>query len=64
MKLKQSEIDEMLRAEKFNLLRDYLRNDYVYFINADGSDGRFKGIKNNLSQSVSAPYKVCPVHGH
>ncbi len=64
VKLKQSEIDDILKAEKYNLLSDYLRNDYVYFINADGSDGRFKGIKNNLSQSVSAPYKVCPVHGH
>ena len=64
VKLKQSEIDEILKAEKYNLLKDYLRNDYVYFLNADGSDGRFKGIKNNLSQSVSAPYKVCPAHSH
>lgn len=64
VKMTQSEIDEILKAEKFSLLRDYLRNDYVYFVNADGSDGRYKGIKNNLSQSVSAPYQVCPVHGH
>lgn len=62
VKMTQSDIDEILRAEPYNLLRDYLRNDYVYFINADGSDGRFKGIKNNLSQSVAAPYKVCAVH--
>ena len=64
VKMTQSEIDDILKAEKFNLLRDYLRNDYVYFINADGSDARYKGIKNNLSQSVSAPYQVCPVHSN
>lgn len=62
VKLTQDEIDEMLLAEPYALYRDYLRNDYVYFLNADGTPGRFKGIKNNLSQSVSAPYKVCPVH--
>ncbi len=62
VKLTQDEINEMLLAEPYALYRDYLRNDYVYFLNADGTPGRFKGIKNNLSQSVSAPYKVCPVH--
>ena len=62
VKLTQSEINEMLKAEPYKLLRDYLRNDYVYYINDDGSDGWFRGIKNNLSQSVKAPYKVCPVH--
>ena len=62
VKLNQTQIDEMLKAEPYKLLRDYLRNDYVYYVNADGSDGWFRGIKNNLSQSVRAPYKVCPVH--
>ena len=62
VKLTQDEIDEMLLAEPYALYRDYLRNDYVYFLNSDGTPGRFKGIKNNLSQSVSAPNKVCPVH--
>ncbi len=63
VKLTQSEIDSMLKAESYSLLRDYLRDDYVYYINADGSDGWFRGIKNSLSQSVMAPYKICPVHG-
>ena len=63
VKLTQSEIDSMLKAEPYKLLRDYLRNDYVYYINADGSDGWFRGIKNNLSQTVRAPYQVCPAHG-
>ena len=55
-------MDKILKTEAHGLIRDYLRNDYVYYVNADGSDGWFRGIKNNLSQSVKAPYKVCPVH--
>ena len=62
VKLTQSEINEILKVGSYNLLKDYLRDDYVYFINDDGSDGWFKGMKNNLQQSVNAPYKVCTVH--
>jgi len=62
VKLTQKEIDEILKAEPFKLLKDYLRNDYVYFINADGTDGVFKGIKNDLEQAMEAPYMVCPLH--
>jgi len=63
VKMTQSELDLILKTEAHGLIRDYLRNDYVYYVNADGSDGWFRGIKNNLSQSVRAPYKVCPIHG-
>ncbi len=62
VRMNQSEIDVILKAAPHSLLRDYLRDDYVYYVNADGSDGWFRGIKNNLQQSVKAPYKVCPVH--
>ena len=63
VKMTQKDIDEILKAAPYSLLRDYLRNDYVYYVNADGSDGWFRGVKNDLSQSVRMPYKVCPVHG-
>ncbi|MBR2937989.1 MAG: transglycosylase domain-containing protein [Oscillospiraceae bacterium] len=63
VKLTQNEIDKILRTEAHGLIRDYLRNDYVYYVNSDGTDGWFRGIKNNLSQGVNAPYKICPVHG-
>ena len=62
VKLTQSEIDAIVRASGYGLWRDYQRNDYVYYINNDGSDGWFRGIRNNLSQSVKAPYMVCPRH--
>jgi len=62
VKMTQSEIDEIVKASPYGLIKDYTRDDYVYYINADGSDGWFRGIRNNLSQSVKAPYKVCPKH--
>lgn len=62
VKMTQTDINNILNAEAYRLFRDYVRNDYVYYINDDGSDGWFRGIKNNLSQSVRAPYQVCPVH--
>ena len=62
VKMTQSEIDEILKAENFKLMKDYFRNDYVYFINEDGTPGVFKGIKNDLEQGTEAPYMVCPLH--
>ncbi|MBQ4642256.1 MAG: transglycosylase domain-containing protein [Oscillospiraceae bacterium] len=62
VKLTQKDIDELLKAAPYGLYKDYLRNDYVYFLNSDGTDGVFKGIKNDLKQSVEAPYMVCPKH--
>lgn len=62
VKLTQSEINRILRAAPYRLISDYLRNDYVYFINDDGSDGVFRGFYGNLRQSVNAPYVICPLH--
>ncbi len=62
VKLNQKEIDEILKAENHKLMKDYLRNDYVYFVNEDGTDGVFKGVKNDLEQDMEAPYMVCPLH--
>ena len=64
VKMTQKEIDEIMKAAPYKLLTDYTRNDYVYYVNADGSDAVFKGMKNNLRQSISAPYMVCPKHNH
>ena len=60
VKLTKSEINEILRAAPYRLISDYIRNDYVYLINSDGSDGVFKGFYNNLNNN--APYVTCKVH--
>lgn len=62
VKMTQKEINEILKAAPYKLLSDYVRNDYVYLINADGSDGSFHGLYNNKQSGVDAPYIVCPLH--
>ena len=64
VKMTQSEIDDIVLASGHGLWRDYRRNDYVYYINNDGSDGWFRGIRNDLSQGERAPYQLCPKHNH
>ena len=58
----QSEMDEILKVEKYELLSDYLRDDYIYLVNDDGTDGVYNGLHNDLNQHMEAPYKVCPFH--
>ena len=62
VKMTQSEINTILKAASYRLLSDYVRNDYVYYINPDGSDAVFSGLYGNLHQHVSAPYVICPLH--
>ena len=61
VKTTQQEIEEMLLAEPYKLLTDYLRDDYIYLITNTGQDGIFTGFKGDLIQP-DAPYKTCPVH--
>lgn len=56
------ELDEIRKAETVGLLQEYKNNEYIYFINDDGSDGVFKGLHNDANVNVVAPYIVCPVH--
>ena len=62
VKLTQSEIDEILRARNYGLHSVYLRDDYVYLVGNDGSDGSFKGFSNGINANVTAPYKICTTH--
>ena len=62
VKLTQEQINEMLKAERYNLNEMYLQDNYVYLVNKDGSDEIFKGFKGNLKQEEQAPYLVCAEH--
>ena len=62
VKLTQDEIDELLQAESIGLSEEYLLDDYVYFINDDGTPGNFKGFHGDINKGINAPYKVCTVH--
>ena len=63
VKLTQSELDEIVVACGYGLRREvFLRDDYIYLVDASGKDASFKGIYGNINQGVTAPYKVCTVH--
>ncbi len=62
VKLTQSQLSEILRAEDFGLDSQFLRDDYVYLVDAAGNDASFKGFHNNINGGVTAPYKACTVH--
>ena len=62
VRMTQAEVDLIKQVAPYQLLLDYVRNDYIYLINQDGSDGTFKGLWGDLVQSIEAPYAVCPIH--
>lgn len=62
VKMTQKEIDELVKAKTSGLQPEYLRDDYIYLVNDNGTDAVFKGIESNINQDVTAPYLVCPVH--
>ena len=62
VKMTEKEIIEIQKAENYRLDSNFLRDDYVYLINNDGSDGTFKGFHGKANDGVDAPYVVCPIH--
>ena len=62
VKMTQREVDELIKAKSGGLLPEYLRDDYIYLVNDNGTDAVFKGIEGNINKDVNAPYLVCPVH--
>ena len=62
LKMTQAEIDELNKAKAHGLEPEYLRDDYIYLINKDGTDAVFKGVDGKLKQKADAPYQSCPVH--
>jgi len=62
VKLSPEEVQDILNAENYNLWDEFLLDNYIYLLNANGGDGVFKGLHNDANQNVDAPYIVCPVH--
>ena len=62
VKMTQTEVEELLKAERYRLDSHYLQDNYVYLVTDIGTDGVWKGFHNDLEQKVDAPYVVCPVH--
>ena len=62
VKMTQKELEQLLRAERYGLNEQYLLDEYVYLVDADGNDQNFKGFHNDANSGVNAPYIVCPTH--
>ena len=62
LKLTQAQVNELQKAKKEGLQPEYLRDDYVYLINKDGTDGVFKGFDGKLNQKEQTPYVCCTAH--
>ena len=62
LKLTQEEVNERLKAEKHGLYPEHAKDNYVYLVKNDGSNGSFKGFHNNVNQGIDSPYLVCTTH--
>ena len=62
VKMLPTEIEELLKAKKYNLLPAYLMDDYVYLVNDKGEPINFTGFEQNINLVEEAPYKVCTKH--
>jgi len=62
VKMLPTEVEELLKAKKYNLLPAYLMDDYVYLVNDKGEPINFTGFEQNINLVEEAPYKVCTKH--
>ncbi len=62
VKMTRDDVEEIQKAKSYRLGSQYYRDDYVYLINDDGTDGNWKGFSGSANKNVSAPYVVCTLH--
>ena len=63
LKITRDDVNEILKAKNFALEAKYVQDNYVYLVTSDGKDDSFKGFYGNINYNVTAPYKVCTMHG-
>lgn len=62
LKLPQSRLDALLKAEGKGLASQYLQDDYIYLVNAKGKDKAFFGIHGAINKGLDVPYQICRAH--
>ncbi len=63
VKLTQTEVNAIAAAGEVGLSSAYLKDNYVYLVDKNGSPlYSYKGISGTVNSGVSAPYLVCTVH--
>ena len=64
-KITREELEEMLKAEEFNLWEEFLLENWVYLVDSRGrDDNSYKGLdeRSEVNKEIDAPYKVCTLH--
>lgn len=62
LKMTKENISNLLQAEGKGLASAYLRSDYVYLVNKNGTDADYFGLYGDVNQGLHLPYQVCKVH--
>ncbi len=62
VKMTQSQINELEKAEEFGLQSKYLRDDYIYQVDGSGNPTAFHGIHGDINTGSSDPCITCKVH--
>jgi len=62
VKMTQATVDALTKLEGKGLSYNYLRDNYIYLINPDGSDGTYFGLYGTINKGLDVPYKACKVH--
>ncbi len=62
LKLTKAEMQEILNAKNYGLVKEYTLENYVYLVGSDGKDGDYKGFSGKINANVTAPYKTCKRH--
>ena len=62
VKLTVEDMTEIVKAKRHGLAESFYTDEYVYLVDKDGKDGKFRGFNNNINVGITAPYKVCTIH--
>ena len=58
----QSELDDLVAAGKNGLWGFFLKDDYIYLVDSNGSDRSFHGLYGTINSGINVPYQVCLEH--
>ena len=62
LKLTKNEMQEILNAKNYGLVKSYTLENYVYLVDGNGKDGDYKGFSGKINANTTAPYKTCKRH--
>ena len=62
VRMTQKEMEKLLALRYKGIHSDYMRNNFIYLINEDGTDADYFGFVYAVNEGLHVPYKLCAVH--